>query len=244
MNTPSKVMIVDDEHAVRRVVQQYLEKEGYQVVVAKTGNEALEQLYATPPDLIILDIMLPGLDGLTFTRMIRNPVDHSPGEDFQHIPIIMLTARTREEDRIVGFELGADDYVLKPFSPRELVMRVRALLRRTSGTPDQPVKVGQSQPIEFDGLMLDPNRYVVERNSVKIDLTHKEFELLYFLARNPGQVFSRSDLLNKVWGYDFYGDDSNVTVHIHRLREKIEPDVATPTYIHTVWGVGYKFEVQ
>lgn len=234
----SKILVVDDELTVRRIIRQYMEKEGYEVIEADNGGQALQLLHQQEPDLMILDIMLPGIDGFTVARSVRQPVD---SDSVRNIPIIMLTARTEEMDKITGFELGTDDYVTKPFSPRELVMRVKALLRRTSSSESKPA-IEMADPLIFEHLRLDPNSRTVEKDGQEIELTHKEFELLYFLASHPRHVFNRNQLLDKVWGYDFYGDDSNVTVHIHRLREKIEADPAKPQYIHTVWGVGYKFE--
>jgi two-component system response regulator ResD len=239
MSEKQTILVVDDEQTVRRIICQYLEKEGYQVVEADNGGQALQLLHDLEPDLMILDIMLPGMDGFTMTRALRQPVDSS---HIANIPIIMLTARTEEADRITGFELGTDDYVTKPFSPRELVMRVKALLRR-SATIEGQKTIDSAAPLVFEGLRLDPNTRIVECRGEQIELTNKEFELLYFLASNPRHVFTRNQLLDQVWGYDFYGDDSNVTVHIHRLREKIEADPTKPCYVHTVWGVGYKFEV-
>jgi len=233
-----KILVVDDELTVRRVIKQYLEKEGYEVIEADNGGQALNLLHQETPNLMILDIMLPGIDGFTIIRSLRQPVESN---SVMSIPIIMLTARTQEIDRITGFELGTDDYVTKPFSPRELVMRVKALLRR-SAPVDSKQAIETAPPIVFGNLHLDPNTRTVEKAGQAIELTHKEFELLFFLASHPRHVFTRTQLLDKVWGYDFYGDDSNVTVHIHRLREKIEADPAKPQYIHTVWGVGYKFE--
>lgn len=233
------ILVVDDELTVRRVVKQYLEKEGYQVLEAENGTVALQFLQENLPDLMILDIMLPGLDGFAMTRSLRNPLDKD--NPLAHIPIIMLTARTEERDRITGFELGADDYVTKPFSPRELVMRVKALLRRSQAQDAKNLE--KNEILSFEGLRLDPFARTVERDGQSILLTSTEFDLLYFLAQNPGHVFTRLQLLDKVWGYDFYGDDSNVTVHVHRVREKVEMDPTQPKYIHTLWGVGYKFEV-
>jgi DNA-binding response OmpR family regulator len=230
-----KILVVEDEHTVRRVINQYLSKEGYTVIEADNGGKAMQLLHEEQPDLLILDIMLPGMDGYTIARSLRSPVDNP----LNNIPIIMLTARTDESDRVKGFEFGTDDYVTKPFSPRELVMRVKALLRRSAISPN-PIETGKV--LVFDGLELNPNTRSVEKNGVVLDLTHKEFELLYFLATHPRHVFSRTALLDQIWGYDFYGDDSNVTVHIHRLREKVEDDPTKPKFVHTVWGVGYKFE--
>lgn len=239
MSSKAKILVVDDETTVRRIICQYLEKQGYEVIEADNGGTALQLLHEIQPDLMILDIMLPGIDGFTVTRSLRAPVESST---IANIPIIMLTARNEENDRITGFELGTDDYVTKPFSPRELVMRVKALLRRSTSQDTQKT-IAATEPLIFEGLKIDPSRRVIEKNGEAIIITHKEFELLYFLASNPSLVFTRTQLLDQVWGYDFYGDDSNVTVHIHRLREKIEDDPAEPKYVHTVWGVGYKFEL-
>lgn len=229
------ILIVDDEATIREVVRKYLERDGFKVIEADTGPLALHMLHQENPDLIVLDIMLPGLDGFTITRSLRDPAGFASQQG--NIPIVMLTARTEEADRITGFELGTDDYVLKPFSPRELVMRVKAVLRRT--TPDA---VLDEKPLVFVDLRLDPGSRTVIRSGEPISLTAKEFDLLWFLARHPRQVFTRTQLLDQVWGYEFYGDESTVTVHIRRLREKLEPDPTNPVYIHTVWGVGYKFE--
>ncbi len=179
--------------------------------------------------------MLPGLDGFTITRAIRGTLDMATVSG--DTPIIMLTSRSNEQDRITGFELGVDDYVVKPFSPRELVMRVKAVLRRT--VPEETEKT-----LVFSHLRIDPLRRAVILDEQAVNLTAKEFDLLWFLAQHPEQVFSRAQLLDKVWGYEFYGDESTVTVHIRRLREKIEADPANPTYIQTVWGVGYRFETE
>jgi len=235
---PQTILVVDDETTIREVVRKYLELEGFYVIEAKTGPEALSLFGDHRPDLIVLDLMLPGIDGFSITRSLRNPAGYSPLTINGDIPIIMLTARTDEADRIAGFELGADDYVVKPFSPRELVARVKAVLRRSS------VGVtGNEVPIDFAKLHLDPRSRAVRVYDRPISLTAKEFDLLWFLARHPRQVFTRQQLLDNVWGYEFYGDESTVTVHVRRLREKIEPDPAKPLYIQTVWGVGYKFEV-
>jgi DNA-binding response OmpR family regulator len=186
-------------------------------------------------DLAILDIMLPGLDGFTVTRAIRGDFGAGQLMVATGTPIIILTSRSEESDRLAGFELGVDDYVVKPFSPRELVMRVKAVLRRTVAAPEEKTLV-------FSALCIDPLRRAATLDGKTLNLTAKEFDLLWFLAQHPQQVFTRAQLLDKVWGYEFYGDESTVTVHIRRLREKLEPDPANPTYIQTVWGVGYKFE--
>jgi len=232
------ILVVDDEATVREVLRRYLELEHFRVIEADNGPLALHLLHQERPDLIVLDVMLPGLDGFTITRSLRDPAG-GPGtlSAAGRIPIIMLTARTDEADRIVGFELGTDDYVTKPFSPRELVMRVKAVLRRAAPEADDA-----EQPLVFGELRIESDSRAVRRGETDIALTAKEFDLLWFLARHPRQVFSRAQLLDRVWGYEYFGDESTVTVHVRRLREKVEADPAAPLYLHTVWGVGYKFE--
>lgn len=237
MNKTQSVLIVDDEMTLRDVVRRYLELDGFHVLEAESGPTALALLRDAPVDLILLDIMLPGLDGFSITRSVR----HSPeiaAANGAHIPIIMLTSRGDEADRILGFELGIDDYITKPFSPRELVARVKAVLRRAAPAGD----TAQKQPLTFAALHIDPLRRVVTLGGQPVSLTAKEFDLLWTFARHPTQVLTREQLLNLVWGYAFDGDESTVTVHIRRLREKIEPDPANPSYILTVRGVGYKFD--
>lgn len=237
MNKQRTIFIVDDEITLREVVRRYLEREGFKVIEAGDGTQALTLLNEHSPDLIILDIMLPGLDGFTITRSIRTSSDYAPLRVEGDIPIIMLTARGSEPDRITGFELGVDDYIVKPFSPRELVARVKAVLRRTY-PDDSPAE----KPLAYPSIQIDPLRRTVIINQQPVILTAKEFDLLWVMARSPQQVFTREQLLNKVWGYEFYGDESTVTVHIRRLREKIEKDPSNPAYLQTVWGLGYKFE--
>jgi DNA-binding response OmpR family regulator len=230
-----RILIVDDEATVRDVVRRYLELDGFRVTEAGSGTAALEMLHTEPFDLILLDIMLPGLDGFTVTRSVRSRIELSTLQG--EIPIIILTSRSAEPDRVLGFELGVDDYVVKPFSPRELVARVKAVLKR--------VKSG-SETVEtaltFGLLHLDPLRRLVTLDGEPLVLTAKEFDLLWLFARHPQQVLTRDQLLNQVWGYEFYGDESTVTVHIRRLRKKIETDPSSPVYIQTVRGVGYKFD--
>jgi DNA-binding response OmpR family regulator len=226
------ILVVDDEPTIVEVVELYLRREGFAVVTAADGNAALAALERQRPDLLILDLMLPGVSGLELTTRLRA----SGGP-----PIIMLTARGEETDRVVGLELGADDYVTKPFSPRELVARVRAVLRRAarseapSTTPSAPAPA-----IALGGLLLDTAARSVALDGRPVSLTAREFDLLAFLMQHPGQVFTREQLLDQVWGYTFASDLSTVTVHVRRLREKIERDPANPTYLQTVWGVGYK----
>jgi DNA-binding response OmpR family regulator len=230
MSSSPTILVVDDEPTVRDVIRRYLERDGYAVREAADGHTALAEIDSRSPDLVVLDLMLPGVDGLAIARQIRNG---------QHptTPIIMLTAKGEIRDRIYGLDLGADDYMTKPFSPQELVSRVRAILRRSAddSIPQQP-------PLEFDGLRVDPASRLVTVGGKEISLTAKEFDLLWFLARHPRQVFTRSQLLDHVWGYEFDGDSSTITVNIRRLREKIERDPSQPDHILTVWGVGYKFE--
>jgi len=225
---PQCILVVDDESTVREVIRRYLERDGFIVREASNGRSALAEIQSNPPDLVVLDLMLPGIDGVAVTRQVRQT---------QTTPIIMLTAKSETTDRIYGLDVGADDYISKPFSPQELVSRVRAVLRR-SAEPSLP----QEPAAEFEGLRIDPATRLVTVHGQDVTLTAKEFDLLWFLARHPRQVFTRSQLLDHVWGYEFVGDSSTITVNIRRLREKIEKDPSEPTYILTVWGVGYKFE--
>jgi two-component system, OmpR family, phosphate regulon response regulator PhoB len=220
------VLVVDDEPIVREVVLRYLERDGFRTLEAADGDTARRLVETESPGLVILDIMLPGVDGLELCRWIRARSE---------LPVILLTARGEEADRIVGLELGADDYVTKPFSPRELAARVRTVLRRSSR------HVPKAERLSFEGLDLDARTREVTTGGDLLKLTAREFDLLYFLARHPGQVFSREQLLDKVWDYHFAGDASTVTVHVRRLREKIERDPARPQFLETVWGVGYRF---
>lgn len=226
-----KILVVDDESTIREVVRRYLEKEGFQVIEAADGYEAFDSATFDNPDLIILDLMLPGIDGLTITRQLRT-------KSKKQIPIIMLTAKGETTDRIRGLDFGADDYVSKPFSPRELISRVHAVLRRATGYVD----INKEEQIKFGEFLIDPAARTVNIGGKSVNLSLKEYDLLLFLTQNPAQVFTRSQLLKRVWGYDDLGDASTVTVHIRRLREKIEQDPSKPQYLLTVWGVGYKFE--
>jgi len=227
--TAAKVLVVDDEPTVREVVVGYLRRDGHDVAEAGDGTAALELLDAEPPDLIVLDLMLPGVNGLDILRRVRATSD---------IPVIMLTARAEESDRVAGLELGADDYVVKPFSPRELAARVNGVLRRTAvREPSAP------QTLEFDGLHIDPLSREVTLDGDIVDLTPKEFDVLAFLAASPRQVFSRAQLLEQVWqSSPDWQDPATVTVHVRRIRNKIEVDPESPRWITTVWGVGYRFE--
>jgi DNA-binding response OmpR family regulator len=220
---------VEDEPSIAEVVSLYLRRAGYGVSVAADGQAALESLARQLPDLVVLDLMLPKVDGLEVTRWLRERGD---------TPIIMLTARREERDRIAGLEMGADDYVVKPFSPQELVSRVRAVLRRTKGSAPG----SGERPLVFGDLRIDPQTRLVEVGGQGKTLTAREFDLLWTLARHPRQVFTRDQLLDLVWGISEFIDPSTVTVHVRRLREKIEADPSNPSHILTVWGVGYRFE--
>ena len=222
------VLVVDDEPTIGEIVSRYLERAGYRTRIAGDGHAAMAAVHAQAPDLIVLDLMLPGIDGLEVMRRVRE-------HDRDHTAIILLTARGEESDRVIGLRLGADDYVVKPFSPAELVARVDAVLRRLDTSPDT------EPPLEFGELVIDPTARRVTVGTEEVALTQREFELLLFLARHPGQAFTRNQLMDLVWRYSFYTDTSTVTVHIRRLRAKIEPDAAVPRYIDTVWGVGYRF---
>lgn len=231
MTGKAKILVADDESRLRHLVRMYLENEGYQVEEARTGREAVDKVSSGEFQLLILDIMMPDGDGWSVCRQIRQTLD---------IPIIMLTARGDEIDRVLGFELGADDYVVKPFSPRELAARVKALLRRTMA--GSHVK-NKNEELTFGLLTINNSARKVRVGDQDVILTPKEFDLLYFLAHHPGQVFSREQILQKVWGYDFYGDLRTVDTHVKNLREKLNRAGGQQKYIGTVWGVGYKFEV-
>lgn len=227
--TTDLILVVEDEPSIAEVVGLYLRRSGYEVNFARDGLEAQNKIESRSPDLILMDLMLPIIDGFELTRWLRDQSD---------IPIIMLTARRDEVDRIAGLEMGADDYILKPFSPQEVVSRVRAVLRRTKPQPDQAAE----QPLTFPTMVVDPQTRLVTIDGEEIVLTAKEFDTLWLLAQHPRQVFTRNHLLERVWGISDYIDPSTVTVHIRRLREKIEPDPSAPHHLITVWGVGYKFE--
>jgi DNA-binding response OmpR family regulator len=219
------VLVVDDEPIVREVVVRYLEREGYTTLEADDGDQAREMLEGRHPDLVVLDVMLPGTDGLELCRWIRSRSE---------LPVILLTARGEEADRIVGLELGADDYVTKPFSPRELAARVRTVLRRAAPNG------GAGERMSFGDVELDASTRDVRKGGSELKLTAKEFDLLWFLTRHPRRVFSRDQLMSRVWGYEAALDTGTVTVHVRRLREKIEDEPSAPRHLQTVWGVGYR----
>ncbi|HRF50445.1 MAG TPA: response regulator transcription factor [Anaerolineales bacterium] len=230
--TEGRILIVEDEPSLREVIALYLRRANYDVQAVGDGRAALDALQAGPPvSLVVLDLMIPKVDGYQLTEWLRSRGD---------TPIIMVTARRAESDRIAGLEMGADDYVVKPFSPQELTSRVRAVLRRARPTATSPVT--DEPTLEYPGIRIEPASRVVRVEGSERALTAKEFDLLLMLARHPRQVFSRDQLLDRVWGVSEYVDPSTVTVHVRRLREKIEADPSQPRYIQTVWGVGYKFE--
>jgi DNA-binding response OmpR family regulator len=224
------ILVVEDEASIAEVVSLYLKRAGFNVQIASNGKQAMTILERQMPDFVILDLMIPEVDGLSLTRWLR---------DRSNVPIIMLTARREEIDRIAGLEMGADDYVVKPFSPQELVSRVRAVFRRLG---QEQVRTESERSLSFDDLSIDPRSRVVMVNDSDIELTVKEFDMLYLLAQHPKQVFTREQLLERIWGGAQYIDPGTVTVHVRRLREKIETDPSKPTRLLTVWGVGYKFE--
>jgi DNA-binding response OmpR family regulator len=229
MNKPT-ILVVEDEPSIAEVVGLYLQRAGYQVQTAADGKIATTVLEKEIPDLVILDLMLPEIDGLSLTRWLRDRSD---------VPIIMLTARREEIDRIAGLEMGADDYVVKPFSPQELVSRVRAVMRRMKR---EQVSAESERPLTFGELVINALSRTVTISGKDIPLTAKEFDMLYLLAQHPKQVYTREQLLERIWGGAEYIDPGTVTVHIRRVREKIEVDPSNPIRLVTVWGVGYKFE--
>ncbi len=233
-----KVLVVDDDPNIVEVLRLYFDKDGFAVVSCLTGDKAVETFQTSQPDLVVLDLMLPGKDGYDICREIRKTSD---------VPIIMLTARSDTLDKVVGLELGADDYLQKPFEPKELLARVKAVLRRTkkqeTAASESKDNKENTEVISYDGFTVDTARYVVTVDGKEIDIPPKELELLFFLASHPNRVFTREQLLENVWGYDFYGESRTVDVHVKRIREKLEkPNVKTNWQIKTVWGVGYKFE--
>lgn len=227
MPRDQRILVVDDDVNVRDVVRRYLEHAGYRVELADNGEQALRLAEAAEPDLVVLDLMLPGIGGLEVCRRLRQR---------GQVPVVMLTARGDEDDRIAGLQLGADDYVAKPFSPRELVLRVTSVLRRANAEP-----VTTREELVDGDLRMDVTARTASRSGLPLPLTSREFDLLEFLINHAGTAFTRAELLSRVWGWDF-GDQSTVTVHVRRLREKVEPDPARPSRIATVWGVGYRYD--
>ncbi|SDF19285.1 DNA-binding response regulator, OmpR family, contains REC and winged-helix (wHTH) domain [Fontibacillus panacisegetis] len=225
-----KIVIIEDEKDMARIMQDYIKVNGYEVYVANSGLDGMNLIEMTEPDFIILDIMLPDADGIELCQQIREKHD---------TPILILSARGSDTDKVLGLGFGADDYMTKPFSPSELVARINAHLRREERSKNRAVR--QDEVLQFGELVIDQKAYQVSLRGREISLSAKEFQLLFCLASNYNQVFSKSVLLDKIWGYDVYGDENTITVYVRRLREKLEDDPATPRYIKTVWGVGYKF---
>lgn len=224
-----KILVVDDDENICELVRLYLDKEGFEVSTANDGIEAIEEFKRTTPDMVILDIMLPGADGWQVCREIRK---------VSQIPIIMLSAKGDTFDKVLGLELGADDYLVKPFEPKELIARVKAVMRRSGGSEKDT-----QEEVVYPNLLVNKTTYTVKVDGKEVQMPPKELELLYFLSSNPNKVFTRDQLFEYIWGYDFFGDSRTVDVHIKRLREKIEHP-AHPWSIKTVWGIGYKFEVK
>ena len=224
------VLIADDDAKIRELLELYLSKEGFVVEQASDGAEAILKAQQLKPDLIVLDIMMPVMDGMEVCRQVRK---------FSRVPVIMLTARTEDEDRILGLELGADDYVSKPFNPRELIARVKAVLRRVPGRDEEQLG---GEILKFPQLLINRQEYVVTSSGNSVQLTAKEMELLWHMASHPGRVFSREQLLESIWGYEYFGDTRTVDTHIKRIRQKLEVKADSLWDIKTVWGVGYKFE--
>ena len=226
---PEKILVVDDDLNICELLRLYLTKEGYNVVIANDGQSAVTTFQEESPSLVLLDIMLPKLDGWQVCREIRK---------FSETPIIMLTAKGEVFDRVLGLELGADDYVVKPFDTKEIVARIKAVLRRSASSATEEIK-----EVNYDKLSINPTNYELKVGGVQIDTPPKEMELIFHLAKNPNRVFTRDQLLDEVWGYDYYGDSRTVDVHVKRLREKLE-GASDKWELRTVWGVGYKFETK
>ncbi len=230
-----KILIVDDEERIRKLLNMYLVREGYEITEAEDGEEALELALENDYNVILLDLMMPKMDGIEVAKRLRRE---------KSTPVIMLTAKGEENNRVEGFEVGADDYIVKPFSPREVVLRVKAILRRSSETAFIQQETTAKDVIVYEHLVIDNDAHRVLADDKKVNLTPKEYELLLFLAKSPDKVFDREELLKEVWHYDFYGDLRTVDTHVKRLREKlnkVSPEASR--MIHTVWGIGYKFEV-
>lgn len=229
-----KILVVDDDRNICELLRLYIEKEGYDVVIANDGGQAVTKFKTEKPDLVLLDIMLPVLDGWQVCREIRKT---------SQCPIIMLTAKGEVFDKVLGLELGADDYVVKPFETKEIVARIKAVLRRVNGGEQQIISEPTKKEVRYDKLVINLTNYELRVNGEQIDTPPKEMELIYHLASNPNRVFTRDQLLDEVWGFDYYGDSRTVDVHVKRLREKLE-GVSDKWALKTVWGVGYKFEVK
>ncbi|MGE5588633.1 MAG: response regulator [Clostridia bacterium] len=227
-----KILVVDDEAPILELVRFNLEKEGFSVITASDGEDGLRRAHSEAPDLVVLDLMLPGIDGIEVCQQLRRETN---------VPVLMLTAKSEEFDRVLGLSVGADDYVTKPFSPRELVARVKALLRRRDMDLEETRARDASGRIHVGDLVIDTSRFEVEVRGARTELTPKEFDLLRVLVANRGKVLTRDFLLEKVWGYEYGGDTRTVDVHVRRLRQKIEEDDSRPIYIQTVHGVGYRF---
>lgn len=226
-----KILIADDEEQIREILRIYFEKEGFEVIEAEDGAAAILKVQAEKPDILLLDIMMPVLDGIEVCKQVRK---------ISEVPIIMVTAKDEDDDRIAGLEIGADDYITKPFNSREVVARVKAVLRRT-GSQEKP---GEVTRISYDGLVIDMEQYQVVAFGNKMTFTTKEMELLWCLASNPGKAFSRNQLLENIWGYSYYGDTRTVDTHIKRIRQKLNIPRDAKWDITTIWGVGYKFELK
>ena len=220
------ILLIDDDENICKVIKLYLEKEGMDIHVAGNGKEGIDMFAQINPDLVLLDIMMPGMDGMEVIKLIRKE---------SNVPVIMLTAKSDTFDKVLSLEMGADDYIVKPFEPKELIARIKAVLRRSEPS------VTEVETIKYEDLEISLSTYSVVYNGENIELPPKELELLYFLASHPNKVFTREQLLQKVWDFDFYGDSRTVDVHIRRLREKIEANPSEPKYVHTKWGVGYYF---
>jgi DNA-binding response OmpR family regulator len=227
------ILLVEDDPDIADLLELHLTDEGHRVDAVDDGDEGLERALDCDYDLILLDIMLPGTDGFDICRRLR--------QEKCHVPILMVTAKTEEVDKVLGLELGADDYITKPFSIREVLARVKAIFRRVEVDQDTSPRDEENAPIEFDGLLIEPAKHKVTVDGTGVDLTSKEYELLLLFARNPGRAYSRQELLDEVWGYQYEGYSHTVNTHINRLRNKIEPDPSTPRFVKTVWGVGYRF---
>jgi len=227
------ILLVEDDPDIADLLELHLTDEGYEVDVIDDGDEGLERALECSYDLIILDIMLPGTDGFDICRRLR--------QEKCHTPILMVTAKTEEVDKVLGLELGADDYITKPFSIREVMARVKAMFRRVEVDQEAQEQSEENAPIQYDGLVVEPTKHKVTVDGESVDLTSKEYELLLLFARNPGRAYSRQELLDEVWGYQYNGYSHTVNTHINRLRNKIEPDPSSPRFVKTVWGVGYRF---